>query len=116
VEGDAEKFLLPALARNQGYNLDELGISVCSIAGTNFYPYLVLLGPRGLNLPVAALTDYDPRKTKAAGTHSAPLGPNRVVNEMMRPLLDRNMWDSLDFDNILEMAPSAGIFMKQPHL
>jgi putative ATP-dependent endonuclease of OLD family len=111
VEGDAEKFLLPALARNQGYNLDELGISVCSIAGTNFYPYLVLLGPRGLNLPVAALTDYDPRKTKAAGTHSAPLGPNRVVNEMMRPLLDRNMWDSLDFDNILEIAPSAGIFM-----
>jgi putative ATP-dependent endonuclease of the OLD family len=46
VEGDAEKFLLPVLAKNQGYDLDELGISICSIAGTNFYPYVVLLGPK----------------------------------------------------------------------
>ena len=52
VEGDAEKFLVPALARNQGYDLDELGISVCSISGTNFYPYLTLLGPKTLKMPV----------------------------------------------------------------
>jgi putative ATP-dependent endonuclease of OLD family len=111
VEGDAEKFLVPVLARNQGYNLDELGISVCSIAGSNFYPYLILLGAKGLNVPVVALTDYDPRNVTSDGTARTPLGPKRVVNQMMRPLLDKDTWDSLEFDDIVAMAPNTGIFM-----
>jgi putative ATP-dependent endonuclease of the OLD family len=88
VEGDAEKFLIPVLGKNQGYELDEIGISVCSIAGTNFYPYLLLLGPKTLNLPVAALTDYDPREPKEDGTLRKPLGPKRVVKQMMSALAD----------------------------
>lgn len=68
VEGDAEKFLIPILAKLQGYDLDELGISVCSISGTYFDSYLKLIGPNGLNIPYTALTDYDPRSFYYDGT------------------------------------------------
>ena len=110
VEGDAERFLIPVLAKNQGYDLDKLGISVCSIAGTNFYPYLTLIGPHGLGLPVAALTDNDPRRPKD-GQPRDPLGPDRVVNTMMPGVVDTAVWDATEFDELLDMAPSVGIFM-----
>jgi len=111
VEGDAEEFLVPVLARNQGCDLDELGISVCSISGTNFFPYLLLLGPRGLNMPFAALTDFDPRKPKKDGSSRAPLGPRRVVNDMMSAVLDPTTWDSMTFDEVAKMAPGSGMFL-----
>ena len=38
VEGEAEEYMVPVLAELNGYNLDELGISVCSVAGTHFLP------------------------------------------------------------------------------
>ena len=105
VEGDAEKFIIPALAKKQGYDLDGLGISVSSIAGTNFYPYLMLVGPQGLNLPFAALTDYDPRDGKK------PLGPDRVVNQMMYALVEEQVWEDQTYKELLEMATDSGIFM-----
>ena len=40
VEGDAEEALLPGFAKALGRNLDELGITVCNVAGTNFTPYV----------------------------------------------------------------------------
>src|SRR5207244_825478 len=36
VEGDAERLLIPVLAGKLGYSLDELGICVSNILGTNF--------------------------------------------------------------------------------
>jgi putative ATP-dependent endonuclease of OLD family len=60
VEGDAELYLVPALARLQGFDLDALGISICSVSGTNFAPYVKLLGPAALNIPFVVLTDFDP--------------------------------------------------------
>jgi len=59
VEGDAEKFLVPVLAARAGYDLDALGITVCSVGGTNFVPYVKFFGPQGLSLPFAVLTDLD---------------------------------------------------------
>jgi len=58
VEGDAEAYLVPSLARLMAKDLDQLGIVVCSISGTHFGPYVKLL--KGLNIPVAVLTDSDP--------------------------------------------------------
>lgn len=110
VEGDAERFLVPVLARQQGYDLDELGVSICSVSGTNFEPYLVLLGPKGLNIPLAAFTDHDPRKPKSDGTPRNPLGPTRVVNHMLMHLVDQQTWDAKNFNELLVMAPSYGIF------
>ena len=111
VEGDAEKFLVPVMAKNRGCDLDELGISVCSVSGTNFEPYLILLGPDGLNMPLAVFTDFDPRKPRANGTARDPLGPSRVVDQMMVVLLDETTWDAKEFDDILKMAPDYGVFM-----
>lgn len=71
VEGDAEKFLLPVFAASLGHNLDHLGITVCSVSGTNFQPYVKLLA--ALGIPFAVLTDWDPRPSKI------PLGFNRSM-------------------------------------
>lgn len=60
VEGDAERFLVPAFADALDIPLDMLGITVCSVAGTNFAPFVKLLGRQGLNIPHVILTDRDP--------------------------------------------------------
>jgi putative ATP-dependent endonuclease of OLD family len=60
VEGDAERFLIPAFAEALDIPLDTLGVTVCSVGGTNFMPYVKLLGPEGLNIPHVILTDRDP--------------------------------------------------------
>ena len=113
VEGDAERLVVPVLAEKQGYDLDELGICVSNILGTNFVPYLTLFGPSGLDLPFAALTDYDPRAAKADGTARDPLGPERVVNQMMRALLDEDTWNANDRESIFAMAPKHGVFINK---
>lgn len=67
VEGEAERFLIPAFAEVLGIPLDAMGISVCSVAGTNFTPYVKLLGQQGLNIPFVILTDRDIVDTKDYG-------------------------------------------------
>ena len=57
VEGDAERFLLPTFADEIDISLDEHGVSICSVAGTNFQPYVKLLC--ALGIPFAVITDYD---------------------------------------------------------
>lgn len=69
VEGDAEKFLLPVFAAAKGHDLDHLGITVCSVAGTNFTPYAKFLTAMGI--PFSVVTDWDPR------AKGGPLGFNR---------------------------------------
>jgi len=64
VEGDAEVALVPAFARSLGHDLDALGVSVCSVAGTNFKPYARLAA--ALALPFAVITDWDPRRSEKA--------------------------------------------------
>lgn len=71
VEGDAEKFLLPVFAASLGYDLDHFGITVCSVSGTNFQPYVKFLS--ALSIPFAVVTDWDPRGAKQ------PLGFNRSL-------------------------------------
>jgi putative ATP-dependent endonuclease of OLD family len=77
VEGEAETYVVPALARLLGYDLDQLGVTVCSVAGTNFTPYVMLLS--SLKIPFAVITDLDP---KEGGKN---LGENRVLR--LLPLL-----------------------------
>jgi len=67
VEGDAEQFLIPEFARQAGYDLDKHGVTVCNISSTDFYPYITLVGPNGLDIPYAILTDGD----KYAGLNDA---------------------------------------------
>lgn len=71
VEGDAERFLVPVFAETIGKPLDRLGITVCSVAGTNFQPYAKFL--TALGIPFAVVTDWDPRGA------AKPLGYRRML-------------------------------------
>lgn len=76
VEGTAETYLLPALAEAAGFDLDEFGVVVVNVAGTDFAPYLRLLGPNGLDIPTAVLTDGDPL---VDSTNNVEQGMKRVA-------------------------------------
>lgn len=78
VEGDAEKFLLPVFAKSLGYDLDHLGITICSVSGTNFQPYVKFL--TAMEIPFSVMTDWDPRAA------ARPLGFNRAL-ELVRTIL-----------------------------
>lgn len=59
VEGEAELYLIPAIASVLGLDLDHHGITVAPVHGTHFRPYLAFFGPNGLNIPCAVITDGD---------------------------------------------------------
>jgi putative ATP-dependent endonuclease of the OLD family len=59
VEGDAERYLIPALAHAANFDLDEYGISIISVQGTDFFPFRNLLGSAGLQIPNVIVTDGD---------------------------------------------------------
>ncbi|MFT4300886.1 MAG: hypothetical protein QM579_03955 [Desulfovibrio sp.] len=61
---------MPVFAQSLGHDLDKLGISVCSVSGTNFAPYVKFL--RALGIPFSVITDWDPLENKQ------PLGANRA--------------------------------------
>ena len=103
VEGDAEKFLVPVLAARAGYDLDVLGITLCSVGGTNFVPYVKFFGPQGLNLPLAVLTDYDPQN----GGKS--LGVNRVADEIIPAMLGDGAPEKQS--DRLAIAEAKGVFL-----
>jgi len=72
VEGDAEKFLLPVFSETLGHSLDHLGITICSVSGTNFKPYAKFLS--ALSIPFSVITDWDPKEGKK------PLAVNRLIS------------------------------------
>ncbi|CBJ52317.2 ATP-dependent nuclease [Ralstonia solanacearum] len=113
VEGDAEKFLLPVFAAAMGHDLDHLGITVCSVAGTNFTPYAKLL--TALDIPFSIVTDWDPRPKGIA------LGFNRswkLVETMERVRtgevpgeLIQELKDLGDSDDFCERCEQHGVFL-----
>ena len=61
VEGISEALLIPVLAKRHGYELSKLHISVIPICGVAFETFKKLLDPNVLGIPVAIVTDADPR-------------------------------------------------------
>lgn len=60
VEGPAELFLLPPIAKYvSNIDLDRRGIAVVPIFGTHFAPFAKLFGPDGLRKKCAIITDRD---------------------------------------------------------
>lgn len=104
VEGDAERFLVPAFAKALDIHLDELGISVCSVSGTNFAPYVKLLGPSGLRIPFVVLTDRDELPDGTV------LGPRRVAGllDLVRP--GRN-YGAMEEAEVFRRGTLNGIFV-----
>lgn len=123
VEGDGERFLLPALAKlyDEDIDFDALGITVCSIAGTNFGPYVQLLGPKGLDIPFVVLTDFDPKGEAVSQEDADPdekgvgncFGENRVVNQIMLHLIEPEEWKKLSFEEVVARAEKHGVFLNE---
>ena len=104
VEGDAELFLIPVLGKLNNFDFDELGITVCSVSGTNFLPYIKLLGPTGLDMPFAVLTDLDPQE---GGSN---LGETRVLR-LLEDCMDQNDLKGKGRNELLDLAPQKGFFL-----
>lgn len=106
VEGEAELYVLPALGKLMGFDFDELGYTVCSVAGTNFSPYVKLLGPACLDIPFAVLTDFDPRDD------GKNLGEKRVCL-LLSDLLSTKKLAGKTPSELLELAPKKGLFLNE---
>lgn len=102
VEGDAEVFVIPKIASLEGIPLDSLGVSVCSVGGVNFKPYVKLL--RRLAIPFAVVTDFD--KTKDGSS----LGAARVLS-LLRKVVASKEEENLEDDDLLRVAPKHGLFL-----
>ena len=123
VEGDAEKYIVPTLARliDPPMDLDAMGITVCSIGGTNFAPYAHLLCQKGLNIPFVVMTDYDPKDQDVSQEDADPedvgvggsYGENRVVNMIMPRLMKKAVWEKLNFRQVLQKASAHGVFLNE---
>ena len=106
VEGDAERFLIPAFADALDIPLDVLGITVCSVGGTNFTPYVKLLRPQGLNIAHAILTDRDPNGSKP------PLVRRRLI-AVAKLIEDGVDYTPLDADAVIARAEPLGCFVNE---
>lgn len=104
VEGDAERFLVPAFAEALDIPLDMLGVTVCSVGGTNFTPYVKLLGPQGLNIPHVILTDRDPNGA------NPPFVRRRLIN-VLQHVEDGVNYAPLNTDAVIARAEALGYFV-----
>jgi putative ATP-dependent endonuclease of OLD family len=104
VEGDTELYLVPALAKLMGVDFEQLGITVCSVGGTNFEPYVKLLSGDGLNVPFAVITDGDPDEDG----DSAGIG--RLRN-LLAAITGNNDADDEEEDGVIVLANAHGLFM-----
>lgn len=86
VEGLAETYVVPAIARAAGFDLDAYGVVVASVHGTDFAPFRTLLGPDALDIPHVVVTDGDASGDTAGRREAglrrgirlhAPPGPGR---------------------------------------
>jgi putative ATP-dependent endonuclease of OLD family len=105
VEGEAEMYILPALSKLIGHDLDELGLTVCSVAGTNFAPYVKLLGTGGLDLPFAVLTDFDPK------VGNKNLGEKRVLDLLPHLMAEEQL--PVTAQERLAIARDKGLFQNE---
>ena len=103
VEGDAERFLIPAYANALGIDLDALGVTICSVASANFLPYVKLVGPDALNIPFVVITDLDPRQG------DTPLADLRVRNILKVWMDEQHL--KVGVEDLLEQAEDDGVFV-----
>jgi putative ATP-dependent endonuclease of OLD family len=71
VEGISEVYILPALGRALRFDLDAHGVVVANIEGTNFFPFIQLLGKDGLRRDVIVVTDGDVTEDSEPGLKRA---------------------------------------------
>ena len=113
VEGPSELFVVPAVAESMGNSLDEYGITVCSVHGTDFTPYAKLLGPKGLDIPFVILTDGDWYTRKG---QKLSRGLSRVISiatAMGRPQSEdlHEMYELRQWGKLRDAGKKFGVFV-----
>ncbi len=112
VEGDAEEFIVPAAARalSVPVELDNYGISVCSVAGTDFVPYARFLAH--FEIPYVVITDGDTKDTQVGRVTP---GIERALGILDAVGLTRNLIDAAiaagDIPRALRELRKMGIFV-----
>ena len=117
VEGDSERFLVPAFAQTMDLSLDHLGITVCSVGGTNFKPYAKFLTAMGI--PFAVITDWDPRDGSTALGHKRAGNLVRTIARAREGAVPAAVQVRLDDDSEDQrraLAEEFGIFMNHDTL
>ncbi|PEG33218.1 ATP-dependent endonuclease [Mycolicibacterium agri] len=120
VEGLAELYVLPSLAKAAGFDLDGHGVIVASAHGTDFRPFHELLGDRGLRTPHFIVTDGDSAPNKRgrveAGLKRAaaltPIAEHESLKERIAALpnqADADYWNQRR--SICEKLETFGIFV-----
>lgn len=122
VEGIAEEFLIPAFAaiyleRNKiARSLDELGISVCSVNGTDFWPYARLLSTDGLGIPHVIITDGDPTTISGSTIYRGlTRGLKLVTDDGARKKIRRTI-AKRDYAKARKMLSAEGVFIGETTL
>ena len=114
VEGAAELFLIPAVAEDMGTTLDEYGLTVCSVHGTDFAPYAKLLGPNGLDIPFVVLTDGDWYTARSGEELSR--GLRRIVSVARAkghpdPMELDEMFNQRQWEELRDAGKQIGVFV-----
>ena len=112
VEGAAEEFLIPALALEEGFDLDAHGVTVCSVRGTDFLPYRRLLGRKGLNIPNVVITDGDP---DADGELEGIARGRNLVGQTVRSEVDQAL-ENGDADSARRELRRGNVFVGESTL
>ncbi|WP_224368751.1 ATP-dependent nuclease [Hyalangium versicolor] len=109
VEGEAERYLLPAISRlmKNGQDLDSHGVSICSVSGTHFSSYVKVFG-HGFKLPFAVITDGDP------DDQGMRVGLKRAVR--LAKILDEESLDDLDDTEKTKRLNGLGLFVGEETL
>jgi putative ATP-dependent endonuclease of the OLD family len=110
VEGDAELYLIPELAAEMGHKLDELGITVCSVHGTDFLPYIKLVKAGALGIPFVVITDGDP---KADGHYSVNRA-KKIIKEaagQARVTVVENAFEQDGFDGFVAAVAENNVYI-----
>ena len=115
VEGAAELFLIPAYADALGYPLDEYGITVCSVHGTDFVPYAKLVGSKGLSIPFVVVTDGDWTESEGERVSRGLARGGLISREASLGDVEalREAFQQRDWDSLYKLLGKAGVFVGQ---
>jgi len=116
VEGIAEQFLIPSFAQKirldgERVELDRFGISVCPVYGTDFGPYVKLIGEDGLNIPFVVITDGDATVRSGGGASYRGLtrGASLLASDKRKPVAEA--MEAEKWSVALQQLAKAGIFV-----